>query len=118
VKDDQIVAVLGPLAAKLGVAAEHLWAVLLRQAPITGAMSLVFYAFLIACCFGLFRWIKFVRDKVDNDRWDEISYLGPILGAIPLVIGIVIAIDYLPLTVAAFFNPEYWALHEIIGHAK
>lgn len=40
--NDKVLEALQTLAEKLGVTAEHLWGVLLKQAPIDGTIFLVF----------------------------------------------------------------------------
>ena len=122
--DDKTLQALTTLAAKLGTTAEYLWGVLLRQAPITGAVDLLVCA---AWIVGLLAWARFVNRKTttpprtEDDRhpcaeWSDetgvaIAWASVVLagGIAALVIG-----SNLSNIVAALANPEYWALKQIL----
>lgn len=102
---------LAVLAEKLGTNVEHLWGVLIRQAPIDGTVDLLQYALITIGCWLWWRWCK----RVMESNQDEIIYLPLTLVAVALGILVIAAFFCLPNTVAAFLNPEYWALKQVLG---
>jgi len=111
---EQIAPVLEKMAEKLGVTCEYLWSVLLKQAPLSGITDIIQYMVL-----GIVTWIfvKFcikVHHKIQESDWDEIAYL--LLAFIGIFIAIywTIIFFHFPETIWAFFNPEYWALKQIL----
>lgn len=104
------------LAERLGTTAEHLWSVLIRQAPITAITNLLECLILVAVCVyyrhRLVLWQKRLRDTCDADH----PALPP--AYIGLVVLLCITIIHALLTasgiVTAFANPEYWALKQIV----
>ena len=109
---------LEPLAIKLGVAVEHLWEVLLKQAPISGALDVLFYIFTAACVYVVYRLWLFIIRKVGQDGWGEAAYIWPALATMAVFFLVIASLLSLPVTLAAFFNPEYWALHKVLSFAK
>lgn len=115
---EQITPVLKELAEKLGVTVEYLWGVLIKQAPLSGIADIIQYILL-----GIATWI-FVKmsvrfhHKIQEKNWDEMAYVLP--GYIGIVIGVfwIAAFFCFPNTIWAFFNPEYWALKEILGSIR
>lgn len=109
------------LASKFGTTTEHLWGVLIRQAPINGAISLVIGILLTIVTVWLILLIKRKMILVDTCHgtqkaaWgDDEVYLAVCVAFILGVITIFYLSSSLPLIVAAFFNPEYWALNQLI----
>jgi hypothetical protein len=108
---------LQQLAAKLGTTAEHLWAILIRQAFISACTDLLLYAstiFLVWMCAKKFpQWLSSSNHDPDSDThfaYIWVFAIASITAAI-LVIGSVMTI---PDTITAFANPEYWALKQIL----
>lgn len=104
------------LAAQFGTTAEHLWGVLIRQAPITSTVAAVGICAWALLLLGMYR---FIREKTKpGGQWDD-DFGGDIVPW--LVWGAVVAISAgvvagaLPTIVAGFLNPEYWAIERIIG---
>lgn len=111
---DKLTALLETLAAKLGVAVDVLWAALMRQAMISGLADLVFIAATVAALVGTWKYVVLVHRKVEERDWDEIAWLPCGLIAAAMVgVSFAVLAD-LPMTLAAFFNPEYWALMRIL----
>lgn len=112
--NDQISQLLEQLADKFGTTADHLWGVMLKQAPIQATTELVFFAVFFAGLAIAFKKLKKLP------LLDE--YKCPVLEAcVAWVVYACIAILFfnalvtcLPLDIAAFVNPEYWALRQII----
>lgn len=108
--NEQTQQLLEKLSNKLGTTVEHLWGVLVRQAPISSAMDLVV---LTAMAIGLAALWRFVK-KIHQDANDD--YLMPL--GILLMVGILgfaaFVCGNLSEIISGFFNPEYWALRQII----
>jgi hypothetical protein len=116
--NDPAIAAITALAEKLGVATEYLWAALLRQAPISGVVSLLMMTFFIAIAvhvnFLVHKNTRVIPNKYGdpNQNWDDTMWF--------LVVGVwvlVALIVWLSLdsALSAFFNPAYWALMKIKG---
>ena len=121
--DEKTLQSLTGLANKLGTTAEYLWGVLLRQAPLTGAIDLML---TMAWVIGTVVWCRFIVRKTtcprptDDDRYpnaewtDEAAFLAWASAvAVALIAGVVV-ISSLATTVSALVNPEYWALRQIL----
>ena len=106
------------LAQKLGVTAEYLWSALLRQAVISGIFDLVFFGLEIVCIFLLIKWWKRTNKKVEKGDWEETAYVPLVTATVIVGVMFLISLACLSLTFAAFYNPEYWALHEILSAIK
>lgn len=105
------------LAEKLGTTAEHLWGVLIRQAPITAITDLLESGILAAVCIVggkyLLRWHKKLQESGDTDHPGFLMlYLGYLC---LLVITIICVLCNVSEIANAFLNPEYWALKQIVG---
>lgn len=100
------------LAAKLGTTVEHLWAVLIRQAPISAVVGLAVDAVFI--WLVVLGWKKL--SKVDFDSWDGDMGKGMLYAGLSLATAIVVAcvLCELPVLVAGLINPEYWALKQVM----
>ena len=113
--NEQTAEALKAIAAQIGTTSEHLWAALVAQAPIDGVATLLQVLILAAVTYahvGLTRkaWAGFDRNP------------GPTITAgiawLPLTIIWMSAFFYIPMLIAAFLNPEYWALKEILDAIK
>lgn len=116
--NEQTAALLNNLATKLGTTSEYLWSVLIRQAFIDGCVTLAQYAVLLLAWFAAYKLLKNgkkILEYADNHDLEGPLVIGGILSAIALAICSVIAFCYLSIAFSAFFNPEYWALHEILS---
>ena len=121
--DDKTLQALTTLAAKLGVTAEYLWGVLLRQAPITGAIDLAVLVTWVAMAVYLLRLVrrKTTKPKKTEEtqypgaEWEEevaiLAYCGVM--AYALITALIVASN-LSIVAAALMNPEYWALKQIL----
>jgi hypothetical protein len=107
--NDKTAEIIKQLADKLGTTAEHLWGVLIKQAPISSSIDLMFDAILIGLM--AYVWVKLV--KHDADAEDKIM-LGIILTIVCGVAALAMMAS-LPTTIAGFVNPEYWALKQLLS---
>ena len=116
------------IAANLGVAAEHVYGALLKQAMVSGVRSLVYIILCLAVVYMVIRMLKKVYTDVKDgnnnsiflDGWD-ISAAGIIAsfaGGIALFILFIAIIANISNASTALLNPEYWALKEILDTIK
>ena len=110
--DEKTLKALEALATKLGTTAEHMWGVLLRQAPISGGIGLLSDALLIFMLY--FAWKKLL--KVEFSGFDADIKKGGAYGLLAFVsfLGGIAVLGGIQLEVAALANPEYWALMQVL----
>lgn len=100
------------LAEKLGTTTEYLWSVLIRQAPISASVELAVYPVLVAAgVWGLRR-----ANMADMER-DAKAILRMLIGLYFLFL-LTFASCRLPVIVAGYVNPEYWAIDFILKMIK
>lgn len=123
--DNQTLQALTALAEKLGTTTEYLWAALMRQAPISGAIDL---AVMAAWVIGVVCWFRFVQRMTadpsgpDGDgyrhraQWSDefgvaLAWCSVALAAVlvALMVG-----SYLSSSIAGLVNPEYWSLNQLL----
>ncbi len=121
--DEKFQQLIEALAAKLGTTAEHLWGVLVRQAPISGAVDLVLCVVIAAVTVW---WVALVKRKTtcppetETNRYpkaewrDEVAFLAWLVTVIFGVLALISVIGSAQGIVAAFANPEYWALKQLV----
>lgn len=115
--NEQTQQLIEKLAEKLGTTAEHLWAVLVRQAPISSATDAIALSIAAAVMVWGY-WLVREKTKDDGDWNDQCGSI-----ALPWIIWGVGTLAILLLMcckcsgiVAGFLNPEYWALKEILSN--
>lgn len=97
------------LAGKLGITAEHLWAALLRQAPVSSAINLA----VIVIAIGVLTIMYSALKEYDFVFKEEKIFVMAIFWFISILLALVAGLS-LPTIFSGFFNPEYWALKEIL----
>ena len=118
---ERLTELLEKLANELGTTTKYLWSVLLKQARIEiiewFVMAIIFVAFLIP----LYKYIKWIFNKWEDitDKDHEVGHviISGLLGFTLFIFGIVILCS-IPNVIDAIFNPEYWALKQVIGIAN
>lgn len=120
-----IAPVIEQLAAKLGVAAEHLWGVLVRQAVNDGVAAIIT---AIACFVGifvlvkLFKWLYKANEESKKKSFSNLGDLNCEIGMVFIGLFIVTVIFsvifYLVSGIKHLINPEYYAFMDIIGQFK
>jgi hypothetical protein len=108
---------LQQLADKLGVGVDRLLACLLKQAPIDATINIVAWLALLAATGGmtLACWRVYKRMQTSPDSDNEIILI--MLGTLAAGLGAGLLIMFCQgaaVTLAGFFNPDYWALHQIL----
>lgn len=107
---------LDAMAEKLGVAAQYLWGVVVKQAYVEGITDLIVTVVLaIAATIAIKLCIKW-HYKIIEDRWDDISYLPFTFAVIGIVVLLGIALGNLVDGVQHIANPAYFAL-KLLGEA-
>ena len=121
--DDKTLQALTGLAAKLGTTAEYLWGVLLKQAPITGAVEIFVMATWCAAAVCLLRLVRRKTTKppateverCTRAEWaEEGACLAWVLSGFFCLITALVVSGGLSSAIAALVNPEYWALRQIL----
>lgn len=117
--DPELLKRLDALAAKLGVAAQYLWSVLLRQAQVEAWKDIVEGSIwaVVAIVSGIMLVTTIRREskKDGYDGWMPEPIILAIAATIFLLVGIVVAGCLLDSAIDPLFNPGYWALHHILN---
>ena len=109
------------LADKLGTTAEHLWGVLVKQAPISSACDLgVLIMAIVSSIIIIFQVSKgqeYQEGKTKQKFFyehDELAMGITVISGGVLIISIIILIVCFATIMSGFFNPEYWAFKQIV----
>ena len=114
---EKLTNLLEQLSEKLGTTTEYLWGVLINQAKVEIITFLVMLSILILTSIFYARYIKWLFDEETDHTGDsEITHsiIVTTLGVFNLVYFIFI-VTLIPKFVSAIFNPEYWAINEILS---
>jgi phosphotransferase system glucose/maltose/N-acetylglucosamine-specific IIC component len=122
--NEQTTKLIEQLAQKLGTTAEYLWTVLVKQAPISAATDALY--FILVIIGGIFLWkLHKYLSKERGEYKHSIYYDEEENVTIPMFIAVIIwAILFIVCfssignIINGFFNPEYWALKEVLGACK
>ena len=105
---------LDALAAKLGIAADQLWAILVRQAHVEMnvqfAVGLLAFLVLLAAA-GLF---VYGARRGWGDCWDDEAVGSAFVGGLIAVLAFGIATFSWLDAYCIAMNPEYWAFKELV----
>lgn len=115
--NEQTEKLIRELAEKLGTTVDHLWGVLVRQAPIDGCASIISWLFIAALIAGMFFFVRYGFRRAETcvgGGWAIASVMMAFVAAILAIALVVIVCTDLSTTIAAFKNPEYWALKQLI----
>ena len=109
---------LSALADKLGTTTEHIIQVYSKQAQISGALDLIctaasFLGALGLLYFGTMKFRKAVRNGYDD--WEILCVSPLIILALFTAVLFFVFLAYTPDNVSKMANPEYWAVHELMG---
>lgn len=113
------------IAAKLGTTSEYLWGVLVKQAPIQSTITL--FQIVLVCVFGciLFQTHKWLSQEKDYGGFNESGYErfhgSEVVMGFALVILVVLSlVSFFCIgdVFNGYFNPEYWALQQILNSIK
>jgi hypothetical protein len=107
----QLVTALKPVAAKLGVAAEHMYVVLVRQTFVESLACLVGWG---AVAVGFFIASSHMSKFVDAEWTGDSREQGLTVSWLVFGIGLVIAAMTLSINLPGIINPEYGAIKTLI----
>lgn len=113
--NDQLVPLLEKLADNLGTTSEYLFGVLVTQAPISAAGDL--FAIVVILALSAITFSICLRKAKEYPNAERYAILA-IFSAISFVIFTIIGAASISTMLAGFFNPEYWALKEILSAIK
>ncbi|MEC0777472.1 hypothetical protein P9E81_08480 [Bacillus licheniformis] len=114
---DKAMEYIDKLAAKLGVAAEHVYGVLVKQQIINGAIGIV--GTIAALIFLGIVFTKLLKKGIEHnkviDSFDTSPYmLVSIPVGIALGITAIVGFFVIPIGINQMINPEYYAIKEIL----
>lgn len=118
--NDKLVPVLETLAVKFQTSVEYLWVVLVKQAFISGITDILQYILLTIGIVYLVKFSKAVILKREEFSEGEALAAGILGTTVWVFTGILVISAFLnlPDTVAAFVNPEFWALDYLLERVK
>lgn len=122
---DKLAPLLEQLASELGTTVEYLWGVLIKQASVTIIIDVginILFICVIVCLIILGKKLtskpkpteedKYPQAIVDDEDGVFFVWLGIIV--IPTLLSFAILLNSVEI-VNALFNPEYWALKEVLS---
>lgn len=122
--NDNTYKLLESLAKKLGTTTEYLWNVLLKQAPVSATIDLLFFIVTVILSFVLYRFHLYFSKEREMPEWHrkqsiyedrgEIVAIPMIVISIVCLILLLISFCSLENVINGFFNPEYWALNKLL----
>jgi len=107
------------LAEKLGVSVENLWGVLLAQAPISATIDLCISGLILSSIAFAGIFIHRKSNEKDEHGYavldtDLLHILRVVWGMLTVLL-LIIILESVHITIAGYFNPEYWALIQLKG---
>ena len=121
--NENVTKLLETLAQKLGTTSEYLWRALLKQAPIAATTTLIQITLIMLFGWSLYKIHKRLMKKDANG--DTLYYDHEELAVIPMVMGAFIfgimficAFCSIDDVINGYFNPEYWALRDILSSVE
>jgi hypothetical protein len=99
------------LAEKLGTTVDHLWEVLVRQATVSAITDTITLA-VFGAVLGVAAW-RIVKELKKDYVPEPAIFGGFIVGLLSLV-WFIFLMSSVSGIAAGFFNPEYWALKQLL----
>ena len=117
---DKAMGLLEVLATKLGVTADHLWGVLVKQAYVNATMTAIQEILIVLIGVALWKVHKFLSSEEgrDESRYSEhegLAGLPMIISGMIFAILVVCGFFCLDQIATGFINPEYYALNKILS---
>lgn len=121
--DDKTAQLLEKLAAKLGTTTEYLWGVLVKQSAFSATIDLIYFISSIILGIVIFTYHRKFSKKIEEGRYADTMYdkhdgniiIPMIIFTIIFLVLFIYGICSIPNIINGFFNPEYWALKEILN---
>ncbi len=119
---EEVMTRIDALATKLGVTAEYLFGVYVKQAYIEFISYMSYYFLYAIFMTGVVIFGKYCIKKFNSEDFNIDSSTG-----IPLIVAFIlicvgsciwtgISISYIRDILLCYFNPEYWAFVRILNH--
>lgn len=113
--NEQTAQLLEKLALRFGTTTEHLWSVLVKQAPITATINLLLMGGLAITVLIVFSRLKRKHEEKNLD-FDNFGDAAITFGCFLMLFCLVVWICCdLPTIISGLVNPEYWALQHILS---
>lgn len=121
--NDETTQLLRELSDKFGTTAEHLWGVLISQAPISATVNLLIVVILITFSWVVIRFVygktrapePTEKDPYPSAAWDDEAALTACLITFSAtIIAVASALGMVENIVTGYLNPEYWALKQLL----
>jgi hypothetical protein len=110
---------LRELADKLGTTTEYLWIIMVRQAYVSAAVDLVLVLLFIPFAFFVYWVVKKAVASVFEVEDLDAGYVAVLSILVAIGMGWLLYIVISIKSIATgFFNPEAWALQEIISNLR
>lgn len=107
------------LAQSLRVAAEHVYGLLVRQQVISGIVTVVSILLAGVVLVAVFSKLLKRQKEVSEEGYDTTEHeFAIVFLGIVLAVVIVVSIIIVPSSVNQIFNPEYYAIKEIMDVFK
>lgn len=107
------------LSAKLGVASEQLWTILVKQAYICAIQNVIAIVIIIILSTSWYLFAKYWIKRMNmegSDQWDNDGIAGVIIGSgVVAVLAFLIGGIHLSQLIGYLINPEYYALSKILA---
>lgn len=104
------------LASSLGVAAEHVYGILVKQQYVTGIADAIFaviFAIVVTICYKVGKWLA-TSEMAYRKDWEWLTFIPVLIG----VFAIVFMCVSLYSAIGHLVNPEYYAIKEIMDVLK
>jgi hypothetical protein len=117
-----ITPVIDGIAQKLGVAAEHVWGILVRQAINNGIGDLLISITMGISLFISYKLMKWAFRKNEYNNYiidaDFTLPMIAVFGGIGIFIIFIFCMCYFGSSIKHFVNPEYYAFMDIVRQIK
>ena len=104
------------LASKLGVTGEYMFGIYIKQASVQ-ILSFIVFSCIWVLMLALTGWA--IKYSIEKDAWkrDEVNpaNLSVIIGGSASIILCVVFLTTLNTVLACYFNPEYYALKQLLS---
>lgn len=110
----ELLPLLEEMAASLGTTVEHLWSILLKQAPISAVTDLIQYGLILVAPFLWLKITNKMAHKIKEGDAEDENWIWMIVGWVAIGLAILCAFLSFPTTITKIANPEYWATMEIL----
>ena len=112
------------LAAKLGIAAQHVWEIYVQQAKVEAIRDVITTVLFLLIAFGLFKAIPFfwgLKQKAASvDRYEDGAgwAAAAIISGVLILPAVGLVLGFLYSAVGEWINPQYWAFQHLVLDLK